>query len=47
MVYVADATELDELPAAEAIAFNVSDLDTEIGPLYTVELVLGVDPSVV
>jgi hypothetical protein len=40
-------TALTELVEATAIAFRVSDFETVIGPAYTVELVVGVEPSVV
>ena len=47
IVYVAVATALVEPPPAVAIASIVSVDETVIGPLYTVEPVVGVDPLVV
>jgi hypothetical protein len=40
-------TWLAEFPPATAIASSISVAETVIGPLYKVELVVGVDPSVV
>ena len=47
IVYSAVATALLEKPLATAIAWIVFVELTEIGPLKTVELVVGVLPSVV
>ena len=47
MVYAAVATLLLKKPLSAAMAFRVSVAATVIGPLYTVELVVGVDPFVV
>jgi hypothetical protein len=49
MVYMADATALSAYPLATATATAsiVSVVETVIGPVYTVELALGVVPSVV
>jgi len=47
MVYAAVATLLLKKPLSVAMAFSVSVPLTVIGPLYTVELVVGVDPFVV
>jgi hypothetical protein len=41
------ATALNPKPLADAIARSVSEDETVIGPLYKVELVDGVLPSVV
>jgi hypothetical protein len=46
-VYVAPATLLSAIPLAAAIASMVVVRVTEIGPVYTVEEVVGVLPSVV
>jgi hypothetical protein len=45
--YGAAPTALCEKPLAVAMAFTVSEEETVIGLLYTVELVVGVVPSVV
>jgi hypothetical protein len=47
IVYAAVPTALVEKPLAVAIAFKVSEELTVIGPEYTKEAVVGVDPSVV
>jgi hypothetical protein len=47
MVYAAEPTELVEKPIAVASASTVSVAETVIGPEYTAELVVGVDPFVV
>jgi len=47
MVYAAELTVLAELAVTAAMAFNVSVAETVIGPAYTGELVVGVDPLVV
>jgi hypothetical protein len=47
IVYVALATALFDMPAPVAIASIVSVDETMMGPLYTVELVVGVVPFVV
>ena len=47
MVYAAVATSLSESPLAVAMALMVSELPTEIAPLYCVEVDEGVLPSVV
>src|ERR1700674_3088021 len=47
MVYAAVATLLSKKPLSVAMAFTVSLALTVIGPLYTVELVVGVVPFVV
>jgi hypothetical protein len=47
IVYAAEATSLSEHPLAIATAFSVSVALTLSGALYTVELVVGVEPSVV
>jgi hypothetical protein len=47
IVKVAAATGLCEKPDAMAIASMASVCETEIGPVYGVELVVGPDPSVV
>jgi hypothetical protein len=47
IVYVADATALDEYPLAVAIASSVSDDETVIAPVYLVEETVGVVPFVV
>jgi hypothetical protein len=47
MVKAAVATGLVVQPVAVAIAFSVSVDETAIGLPYTVELVVGVVPSVV
>jgi hypothetical protein len=44
---VAEFTELVELPAITAMAEIVSVAEAVIGPAYTGELVVGVDPLVV
>jgi hypothetical protein len=36
-----------EYPLADAIASSVSEEETVIGPMYALELVVGVDPLVV
>jgi hypothetical protein len=46
-MYVAVATPLCEYPVATAMASSVSVELTVIGPLYIVELVVGVVPLVV
>ena len=47
IVYAPVATALLPLPVAVARALIVSVADTVIGPLYTMEFVVGVLPSVV
>jgi hypothetical protein len=47
MVYVAVPTALFVKPLAAAMALIVSDALTAIGPEYTVEAVVGVDPLIV
>ena len=47
MVYVALATALVAYPGAAAIALIVCVVVTVIGPLYGVDAVVGVLPSVV
>ena len=47
MVYSTEATALAAYPFAVAIASMVSDVETVTGPEYTVELVVGVVPSMV
>jgi hypothetical protein len=47
IVYVALATLLSAIPLGAAIALMVVVRVTEIGPVYTVEEVVGVLPSVV
>jgi hypothetical protein len=47
MVYAAVATLLLKKPLSVAMAFRVSVALTVMGPLYTVELVVGVVPFVV
>jgi hypothetical protein len=47
MVKLAEATALVELPLATAMACNVSVEDIAMGPEYTAELVVGVEPFVV
>jgi len=47
IVYVALATALLAIPLAAAIALIVMLWATEIGPLYTLDAVVGVLPSVV
>ncbi len=47
MVYAALATALELYPVATAMASTVSLDETEIGPLYSVEAVVGVVPLVV
>ena len=47
MAYVPAATRLGANPDAVAMALTVSLAETEIGPVYRVEVVVGVEPSVV
>jgi hypothetical protein len=47
MVYEADAGALGPYPVAVAIALIVSFADTEIGPVYRVDALVGRLPSVV
>ena len=47
IVYVALATVLFAIPLAVASAWSVIVRVTEIGPVYTVDAVVGVLPSVV
>jgi hypothetical protein len=47
MVKEADPTVLAEYPVATAIAWTNSVEATEIGPAYTAEPVVGVEPFVV
>ena len=47
IVYAAVVTALVEYPEATAIALIVSVLLTVIGPVYCVEEVVGIVPSVV
>ncbi len=44
---VADVEELVVYPDATAIASTVSDVETENGAVYLVELTVGVEPLVV
>jgi hypothetical protein len=47
IVYAAEATAELVSPVSSAIALMVSDVDTEMAPVYLVELLLGVEPFVV
>jgi hypothetical protein len=47
MMYAAEPTAELLYPAATPIASIVSLADTAMAPVYGVELVVGVDPSVV
>ena len=47
MTYAAEPTELLLNVGAEAMALIVSEVETDIGAVYSVELVVGVEPSVV
>ena len=47
MVYCVTAGVLFTYPVATAIAVTVSVADTVIGPVYTLELVVGMAPLVV
>ena len=47
IVKLADATALSVKPPATVIALMVCDEPTEMGPVYTAELVVGVPPLVV
>jgi hypothetical protein len=47
ITYAALPTSLLLNPVTTAIALIVSEADTVTGPLYGVELVVGVEPSVV
>lgn len=46
-VYVAEATALLPCPEPTAMAFTVVVAEIVMGPVYNVELVVGVEPSVV
>jgi hypothetical protein len=47
MVYAAIFTRLAELPVATATALSATVVEMVMGPVYTGELVVGVDPSAV
>jgi hypothetical protein len=47
MVYAAIFTRLAELPVATATDLSATVVEMVMGPVYTGELVVGVDPSAV